>query len=308
MTQKRLLIGFAVFFLIGVPALGILAMIPQQYNSTVSSGSRSSFMMAQTDSVMPAQSAMGRPAMGKAEIMPLPPQYGSDYAPGADRVIVKNASLSLVVDDVRAAVSQITDLVKKENGLVTSSNIYDAQMPSNRLRAELSLRVPSAQLESVLEQIRKIGSKVLSENITAQDRTKQKVDMEAQLKNLRATETQLLAIMKQADTVTETLSVQKELAQVRSQIEVMTAELENLSNDASMAELHVSLATEESNLPVVGSQQRSVREEITLAIKDAVRLYRALFIGGLRSVIILLPLAAIVAVAWFIWQRRAKRV
>ena len=74
--------------------------------------------------------------------------------------------------------------------------------------------------------------------------TKDYVDREAQLRNLRAQEAQYLGILKQAKTVKDTLQVSDKLNDVRSEIEQQQAEFEALSKQVEMVALSVSVRAE----------------------------------------------------------------
>jgi hypothetical protein len=260
-----------------------------------------------------AGSTMGAPMVTKSvssTIMPVPPMNGG-FTPGVDRVIVKNADVSLVVEDTRQAVSEITTLTTQAGGTVTHSSVYENGSPTGQIFANMTLRVPVEKVESTIEALRQVATKVVSENLSAQDRTEQKVDLDAQLSNLRATEAQLQTIMTQAKTVEETLKVQSELSNVRGQIERLQAQLDNLMGDAAMSTISVSLSTEEAELPIVDSSKRSVIQEIKLAARDAVTLYRNLFIAGLRLVILGLPVLVLAGVGYWVtkdklWPKKKK--
>ena len=65
-------------------------------------------------------------------------------------------------------------------------------------RGTLTIRVPAARFEEARAEIRKLGLRVESEKIDAQDVTRQYVDQDASIRNLRAEEAQYLTILKQA--------------------------------------------------------------------------------------------------------------
>jgi hypothetical protein len=95
--------------------------------------------------------------------------------------------------------------------------------------ASLTIRVPAARFAEVGAEIRKLELRVESEQLEAEDVTKQYVDQHAHLRNLRAQEAQYLTIMKQAKTVKDTLDVSEKLNGVRGEIEQQQAEFEALS-------------------------------------------------------------------------------
>ena len=70
--------------------------------------------------------------------------------------------------------------------------------------ATLTIRVPVASVAEVEAEIHKLSLRVESEQMEAEDVTRQYVDQQARLRNLRAQETQYLTILKQAKTVKDT--------------------------------------------------------------------------------------------------------
>jgi hypothetical protein len=93
-------------------------------------------------------------------------------------------------------------------------------------------------------EIRKLGLRVESEQMEAQDVTRQYVDQQVHLRNLRAQEVQYLTILKQAKTVKDTLDVSEKLNGVRGEIEQQQAEFEALSKQVETVAITVSLHSE----------------------------------------------------------------
>ena len=77
------------------------------------------------------------------------------------------------------------------------------------------VRIPAEEFEDVRSKIHELGIRVQSENLQAQDVTKQYVDQGARLRNLQAQELQYLGILKSAKTVKDTLEVSEKLEEVR---------------------------------------------------------------------------------------------
>lgn len=235
----------------------------------------------------------------------MPPVPADGFVAGEERAIVKTANLSAVVEDVRKAVDEVNTFTKEVNGYVTSSNVSDGDYAQARLSAYLTLRIPADSLESTMAKIRGIAVQVTNETTTASDQTKQKLDLEAQLKNLRATEEQLTSIMKQAKTVTETLQVQSQLTQTRQQIEMLEAQQQNLTSNVAMATLNVQLRTKAAD---VTYKQDSIVDETKLALKQALQVYRNLFIAGIRIGVILAPLVLVLALLAVLVKARKPKL
>jgi hypothetical protein len=82
---------------------------------------------------------------------------------------------------------------------------------------------------------------VESEKTDAQDVTRQYVDMEARLRNLRAEEAQYLAILKSAYKVEDLVQVTEKLSEVRGEIEQQQAEFQTLSKQVETVAITISL-------------------------------------------------------------------
>ncbi len=186
--------------------------------------------------------------------------YSTSYATTTDRMVIRNAYLTLVVDDVSAALQQINTLAGSYGGFVVNSNISEDK---NKLYANISFRVNSNHFNDTLQALRNLAVDVKSESTTGQDVTEQYTDLASRLRNLEASETQLLELMKQAGTVTEILAVQRELTSTRGQIEVLKGQMQYLEQSASLAFFTVTL--EQSKLIVEFiAETRTVKEGSTI--------------------------------------------
>jgi len=157
-----------------------------------------------------------------------------------DRKIIRTSSLELVVQHPADTADKITALAEKLGGYLVSSEGGG----QNATAGTLTIRVPSAQFETARAAIRKLGLRVESEKIDANDVTRQYVDQDASIRNLRAEEAQYLTILKQAGTVKDMLIVTEKLGEVRGQIEQQQAEFNALSRQVETVALSVSLRTE----------------------------------------------------------------
>jgi len=97
--------------------------------------------------------------------------------------------------------------------------------------------VPVAKWDDALTALRKIGSKVVSEQTSANDVTSQVIDLNARIDNLKTTETALQSIMARASAVPDVIAVENQLSDTQGQIEELTAQRDNLSNQAAMSTL-----------------------------------------------------------------------
>ncbi|MFN0070135.1 MAG: DUF4349 domain-containing protein [Chloroflexota bacterium] len=167
--------------------------------------------------VSKASATAARPAPAAA-----PAQAGGSIAavtlPNFDRMIIRTVTLTLAVEHVAQTYQQVEIIAESLGGSVTSSTVKEE---GDRTSASVVLRVPSDQRTyiSALDQLRKLAISIPDESLASQDVTEEFVDLESAMRALQATETRLLSLMERAQKVDEVIAVQRELTNVRGQIE-----------------------------------------------------------------------------------------
>ena len=151
---------------------------------------------------------------------------GQSGAEPIERKIVTNVDMNVRVDDVNEAMDEVTRLVETTGGFVVSVTRSEDEFESY---AFMSFRVPSNNLEVTLSRVRDLSERVERENRSSQDVTTEFVDVEARLGNLRAAEQQLMVLFERSGKVSDVLEVQRELTNVRGEIESLQGRLNYLS-------------------------------------------------------------------------------
>jgi hypothetical protein len=200
------------------------------------------------------------PTAGVVMESSVPAQLRPDAS--ADRKIIRSSSLAIVVQHPAQVMDKIMALVEMEGGYLESSQGGGQDAASG----SLTIRVPAARFEETRAEIRKLGLRVENETIAAQDVTRQYVDQDANLRNLRAEEAQYLAILKQAHTVKDLLAVSQQISEVRGQIEQQQAEFNALSKQTETVAIAISLRTE-AETQVFGLNWRPLYQ-VKLALRD----------------------------------------
>jgi len=187
---------------------------------------------------------------------------GTATAPD-ERKMVRTSSMALIVGKPAEVSEKIRALAEGMGGYLVSSEVVGGR---DATKGSLTIRVPAARFEEARAAIRKLGARIESEKVEAQDVTRQYVDDQAELRNLRSAETQYLTILKQARTVKDTLAVTDKLSEVRGQIEQQQAEFNTLSKQVESVAIAVSLQSE-AEAQVLGLQWRPLYQ-IKLALRD----------------------------------------
>jgi hypothetical protein len=218
------------------------------------------------------------------------------YSADTERKIVRNATVSLVVSDAQASLDAASKMSVDMGGYVSDSSTW---RQDSQLRARVTLRVPSERLNDALEILHKMSVRVESENLTGQDVTAEYSDLNAQLKNLQATEAQLRELMVEVRQKTQKaediLSVQRELTNVRGEIERLQGRINYLASATSLATIKVEFIPDVLAQPVVEPGWRPA-ETLRTASRQLVSALKGLANILIYVVVLIIPVVLILAV------------
>ena len=179
-----------------------------------------------------------------------PPITGITNADLLGRTIIRNGSVSLVVESVDATFQSVTSVATSNGGFVADSTFWSVTPPSDvpademeasSRRARLTLRVPAERFDAVLADLRALAVDVSSVSTSSQDVTEEFTDLESQLRNMRAIEATYIGLLDDAQGVEEIFLVQDRLNQTRAQIEQIQGRINLLDSLSDLATLHVEL-------------------------------------------------------------------
>ena len=206
---------------------------------------------------------------------------GGNGAPVDDAKIVRTGSLQLTVANVDTALQSGRDTVRGFGGYVGASQ---EQRDGDQLVATISYRIPVARWEDALEALRKLGT-VIGEQTQATEVTGQLVDLDARIRNLKASEAALVGYAQNAPKISDLLEIQARLTDTRGEIERLSAQQASLSDQVALATLTVTYGTE-----VVAVTQAAAHWDPAAEVDRA----SATLIGVVQGVISLLIVLAIV--------------
>lgn len=227
----------------------------------------------------------------------------------SERKIIRNAELTIETDSVTDAQRKVTSVAESHGGLVVNSESQqqtDAGGEASQV-ITMEVRVPAAQFDATLDEIRGAGRRVTTESIKGQDVTEEYIDLDARLRAQQALEAQFLEIMKQARTVEETLGVQRELANVRTEIEKIEGRRRFLENQTSLSTIKVTLRPAGFGVSGYGFFS-GLREAFSDGLHAAavVTLFIIRFIFVLIPVILLLVLPVVLLVRFLSRRGRGR--
>lgn len=150
--------------------------------------------------------------------------------------IIKTARLAFETKDVEATHKKILQLASQYKGLVQSDN---SGKDYNRIYKNLIVRVPTENFQQFIDGISEGVAYFDQKDISRQDVSEEFVDLEARLKAKRTLEERYLELLKKANNVKEMLEIERELSNIREEIEAKQGRLQYLQNQVSMSTVNI---------------------------------------------------------------------
>ena len=171
-----------------------------------------------------------------------------------ERQIVSQASLTIEVRNVNAATIQLRGLVESTGGFI--EHISTSGGPNPEFGSAV-VRVPGERFVETLDRIEGLG-RPLEQSLGQRDVTGQAIDLEARLRSERSAEQSLLKLLDRAASVTDVLTVERELARVRATVERLQGELEYLQRSVALATIAVSFTLPPGAVPIAPSASMQI--------------------------------------------------
>ncbi|MGI9147410.1 MAG: DUF4349 domain-containing protein [Chloroflexota bacterium] len=163
-------------------------------------------------------------------------------AQSLDRMVIRTAQLSVEVADLEQALVKARQIASRGGGIVSASNTRTEKVNGqDRMMADLTLQVRSDAADTAISDLRALG-KVTTEASGSQDVTEEYVDLGSNLRNLQASEAAILKLMDKAAQIQDVLQLQRELTNVRGQIERIQGRKTYLEHRSDMATITLSLS------------------------------------------------------------------
>jgi hypothetical protein len=218
----------------------------------------------------------------------------------ATRLIVRTGQASIEVDSLEPAMAELRRIAQRAGGFVADASVQSGR---NQLRhATLELKVPSTRFDELTEGLQPIG-RLEFVNVGAEDVGEEFVDLTARVANGHRLEDRLVELLRtRTGKLQDVLSVERELARVREEIERMEGRLRYLKTSAQLSTLSVSL---HEPVPIVASHGPG---PIVEAFRAAWRNFVGVLAGAIASLGFVVP---VLGAGWAVvglgrkWRRAA---
>jgi Domain of unknown function (DUF4349) len=229
----------------------------------------------------------------------LPSRATGVVPPATGQLQRYEAELSLQVDDVEAlstATKRAQQIARSHGGSVASLQ-YDA--PSQGVgTAQITLRVPTARVESAMAQLSQLGT-IVGQRYGIDDLQAQADSLESQIE---ATQRQIAQLVSRLESTTlsdaDRAVLRSRLANARTQLTGLRESLQGTKAEARTATIYLTLTTEEIQAtPVGGGRLDGIRD--VLAWEAVAALYVLVVVG---------PFAIVGLLVWLVLRLRRRHV
>lgn len=261
---KGILIGVA-----GILCLGLLFFFVAMFFGQMERKGGHGGGMIRGESVMPMEESM-QPSLGMPEssgsgstggvgreMFDRSPKVGIAPAPGmsdmmvgqdaaetgvlgaAEKKVMKNGFLDIRVESADWTIEQVRIIANEKGGSVFSSSF--SHDTSQVRTGSVTVKVPVERFEETLSALKKVAAVVTSESVSGSDVTDQYIDLSARIKNKKAAEESLQALLGRAEKISDVIEITNTLANIRSEIESLEGQLRYLDSQTDMASITLSI-------------------------------------------------------------------
>jgi len=213
--------------------------------------------------------------------------------------IIKESYLRFETQDLDKTYNQIKKTISLNKGFIQSDN---SNKSYNTITRHLIIRIPTHKFQNTLDSISKSVDYFDTKRISSKDVTEEFIDIEARLKAKQTLETRYLELLKKAKNVKEILEIERELSNIREEIEAKQGRLKYLQNRVSLSTLNIEFYKLTSQTPV----NKSYGTKMWNAIKSGFSGLSIFFLGLLN----IWPFIIILIILFFAikkWVNKKKK-
>lgn len=211
-------------------------------------------------------------------------------------MIIRTGNATIQVDQLEPAVGKLRTLAQSLGGYVGNTSM---QTGSDQVRsASVEIKIPARRWGELLIGLNPIGKReALTES--AQDVGEEFVDVSARVANARRLEERLISLLaNRTGKLSDALSVERELARVREEIERYEGRLRYLRSQAAISTMIVFV---HEPPPVLGTQPGS--NPIADAFRAAWRNFVGFVAGLIAFLGVLVPVVLVAVLIWWLIRR-----
>lgn len=228
------------------------------------------------------------------------------------RKVIKRASLTVETIGYDDTLNGIANLSETMGGYIENSDLMGKGYGNTNFqsrRAHFTIRIPKKNFDEFLNKISTI-SNILQKQVNGEDITSQYIDTEARLKTLNVREERVLELLKKATKLEDVLQLEKELSNIRYEIENLTGSLKKMDNLVELTTVNIEVI-EVSQITKVEGMPKSIWQKTALVFKQSLNSLGTILQGLYLFIIGLIPYLVIIIPIGFIvykvYRKKSKK-
>lgn len=210
------------------------------------------------------------------------------------RKLIKEGNIAFETTDLIQTKRRIEQAIKKHNGYISSENENNLSGSLSRI---LVIRIPAKQFDVFISDATKGIEKFDTKDIQVKDVTEEFVDIQARLKTKKELEQRYLKLLERANKVTEILEIEKQIGDLRADIEGTEGRLQYLNNQSVYSTISI---TYYKSIPKQTAFTNKFKEGFSNGWQN--------FMWFLVALVNIWPFMLVIGIAFFLlkrwWQRR----
>lgn len=223
--------------------------------------------------------------------------------------IIQTVSIIMETTTFYTTTNAILQKVSAVGGYVESSGIFGTSLTvednSQLRKGSFKLRIPKTSYEKFILDVGNLGN-IINKTISSENVTLQYFDNEARLKSLQLQEQRLLDLLKNSGSLKDMLDIEKELANVRYQIENITSTQKKLDNLVDYATVNIDVM-EVQKLQVKKASPVTLWQKMSTGFVDSIKSLGNIVKSLLVLISVILPYAVVLIVlglpTYYLWKK-----
>lgn len=232
-------------------------------------------------------------------ITPSPVQSATN--PDWDKKIIKNATLKLEVKDFKSYNSNVHKTIKAFGGYIAQE---EQNLTEEKSETVISIKVPVAQFETMMNQLPDGDVKVVERKITTEDVTGEVVDIKSRLEAKKQMRIKYLEFLKQSKNMEEVLQVQNEINGIQEEMESAAGRVGFLSHQSLYSTINLTFFQ-----PLEGYKPTYITPSFLTRVGNAFKIGASWIADLVIGLIAVWPLLIITVGIYFGWKKlRAVKI
>jgi len=206
---------------------------------------------------------------------PPPPNQQTNEEQERTKKIIKTGGIDFQTDNIDEAYNKIRKLLPKYDAYIENEN---QSKTTQRISFNLTIRAPSVVYDTLYSHLSTLAYRLDNRYSNVEDVTMRYYDLTTRITNKKALESRYVELLKQASEIKDILDIERNLNQVRTEIEQLQGQFNYLSKQVNFSTINLSFY---ELLPYVydGSQRKGFGARLLSSLNNGWQGFLSFLVG-----------------------------